>query len=374
MIKRFFDDLSLYLQSNKALVIYGPRRSGKTTIVKNFLSGYSGKSKYVLGEDIFTHEVLSSQRIDRLVEFCSGYEIIAIDEAQHIPGIGLAIKMIVDNIPNIKIIATGSSSFDIANQVAEPLVGRKKVLKIYPISQYELSRNLNPFELKQRLDQYMIFGSYPEVLSLINPQDKIEYLRDLVGSYLYKDILSFFGLKKSTFLVKLSKMLAFQIGSEVSVHELATQLGVDSKTVLRYLELLESSFIIQPLTPLSSNLRKTINKKNKYYFVDNGVRNAIISQFNSLDNRDDHGMLFENFMVMERLKRNSQLFDYSNSYFWRSYAQEEIDYLEEKDGSYHGYEFKWSPNAKSKHQAFLRDYPNADCKIISRDNYLDFVW
>lgn len=373
MYKRFYDPLDTYFKKNKVLILYGARRIGKTTLLHHFLSQTQIKAKIITGDDIIIQHVLSSSDIEKIKQFCLGYDLIMIDEAQNIPNVGHALKIINDYIPETKIIATGSSSFDLANKVGEPLVGRQTVLTMFPLSIKELSQHYNPFELSQKLKEYLIFGFYPEVLMLDKKEDKIRYLRDLVGSYLYKDILSLYQIKNSETLLKLTKLLAFQVGSEISFNELSTQLGVDVKTIAKYINLLEKSFIIQKLSSYSGNLRSEVTRKSKYFFVDNGIRNAVISQFGNIDDRNDIGQLWENFLVMERFKKNTYEDRYVNMYFWRTYAKEEIDFVESYDHHLHAFEFKWNPKAKVKLKTFQNHYPNATLQIIHPENFIDFV-
>ena len=373
MYKRTYSNFDHYLKQDKVLIIYGARRIGKTTLLEEYINTYPKKYKFVSGDDLLIQNVLSSSKIDDIKEFCQGYDLLIIDEAQNIPGVGHALKIIHDYIKSTKVIATGSSSFDLANAIGEPLVGRKIVLEMFPLAQCELKTHYNPYELKSSLHDYLIYGAYPEVLTLQNKQDKIMYLKEIVGSYLYKDILALSSIKNPIVLQKLTKLLAFQVGSEVSFNELSVQLGVDVKTVSKYIDLLEKSFIIYPLTAFSRNLRKEISKKNKYYFIDNGIRNAVISQFNLIDDRNDVGQLFENFIITERLKRNTYSHFIANNYFWRTYTKNEVDYLEEADAKLFAYEFKWNQNARIKSSAFMNTYPQAQFDVINKENYLSFV-
>jgi len=285
--------------------------------------------------------VLGSGDFDRIKEFVEGYELVAIDEAQKIKNIGTGLKIIVDQVPGIKVIATGSSFFEILGQTGEPLTGRKTVTKLFPVAQLELKKLYNKYELKDHLSEYLIFGGYPSVVTETAKNKKIEILNEIVESYLLKDILEFEKVKGSKTIFNLLKLLAFQIGSEVSLSELAQDIGADHKTVGRYLDILEQSFIIYPLTGFSRNLRSEITKKNKYYFYDNGIRNAIISNFNDLSLRDDVGKLWENFLFMERLKKREYNHIYANAYFWRTWEKQEIDLIEEEGWKLHAYEFKW---------------------------------
>ena len=374
MIKRAYEPLDPYMKPNKVLVIYGPRRVGKTTLLNNYLARTPLKYKLAIGDDLPTQQLLSSQDVNLIKEYLEGYELFAIDEAQYVPNIGMALKIIVDQIPDIFVIATGSSSFELTGQIGEPLTGRKHTLTLYPISQSELLSLFNRYELRQRLEDYLIFGTYPEVVLAHTRDEKIEIVREIAGSYLLKDILAFERVKSSKKLWDLLKLLAFQVGSEVSLNELGTTLSVDVKTARNYLDLLEKAFVIFRLGGFSRNLRKEVTQKAKYYFYDNGLRNAVIAQFNRLDQRDDIGPLWENFMVMERRKFLAYLPEYANLYFWRTYDQQEIDLVEERGGDLVGYEFKWSPKKRiSPPKDWLKTYSNAGFSVISPDNYQELV-
>ena len=375
MITRFYKNLNSFLKVNQALIIYGPRRVGKTTLLQSFLKETSLKYKLDSGDNIRIQELLGSQDFPRIIEYAKGYELIVLDEAQLIPNIGMGIKILVDQIPNIRVIATGSSSFDLANQIGEPLTGRKTTLTLYPFSQLELLLEYNKYDLKQKLEEYLIFGSFPQVITAKTKEEKIQFLEELVNSYIFKDILSLAQIKGSKVLLDLLKLLSFQVGNEVSLNELAASLTIDVKTVGRYLDLLEKSFIIHRLTAFSRNLRSEITSKSKYYFFDNGIRNAVVSQFNSLDSRNDIGQIWENFLISERLKKRSYKHIHGYSYFWRTYEQREIDLIEERGGKLFPYELKWS----KKHKAlppkdWLTSYPQAEkFSVITPDNYLDFI-
>lgn len=374
MIKRIYDNLNSMLRPKEVLILYGARRVGKTTLLENFLKKTSLRYRLDTGDNIQTQEILSSQNLTRIKEYLEGYELLAIDEAQFIPHIGKALKLIIDNIPNIKIIATGSSSFDLANEVGEPLTGRKTTYTLYPLSQLELLPDNNTFDLKNRLEEFMVFGSYPQVAIAREKSEKIRLIEELVASYIFKDILALERIKASKLLLDLLKLLSFQIGSEVSLNELSLNLGVDAKTVNRYLDLLQKTFIIFRLNPFSRNLRSEITGKAKYYFFDNGIRNGIISQFNNLENRNDIGALWENFVISERLKKRSYQKIYGQSYFWRTYEQKEIDLIEERDGKLFPFEFKWSQGKILPPKDWLKNYPEAEeFTVITRVNYLNFV-
>jgi len=374
MYTRAYEPLQNYLQPNKVLVIYGPRRVGKTTLLRKFLGQTNLKYKLDSGDNIRTQQTLGSQDFAQILSYVEGYELLAIDEAQNIPNIGMGLKIIVDNVPNIQVIVTGSSSFELTGQVGEPLTGRKHTLTLYPLAQSELLSVYNRFELKEKIADFLIFGAYPEVLQATTRQARIEILSEIADSYLLKDILTFDRVRNSRVLLDLLKLLAFQVGSEVSVNELATQLGIDVKTTQRYLDLLEKAFVIVRLGAFSRNLRKEITSKAKYYFLDIGIRNAVIAQFNGLDQRNDLGASWENFAVIERLKRRAYESIYANAYFWRTYDQQEIDLIEERDGRLFGYEFKWSASKPiSAPSGWLGAYPEAEFMPITPENYLEFI-
>lgn len=372
-IERQYDDLAKNLKKGKVLAIYGARQIGKTTLLKTFLKSTKLKHRFVTGDDVAIRELLGSERLSTLEEFCAGYDLIAIDEAQHIPNIGIGLKLMVDHIEDIQIIATGSSSFDLANKIGEPLVGRKRTLKMYPLSFLELNNHFSKYDLNEMMPELLIYGSYPEVFTETNKAQKIQLLSELVGSYLLKDILALERVKSPVLLLHLLKLLAFQLGSEVSLNELSNQLNIDIKTVARYLDLLEKSFIIYPLGGFSKNLRSEVTQKNKYYFNDLGIRNAIIQNFNRLDLRNDVGALWENFVMMERLKFRTYTNFGANKYFWRSYQSKEIDLIEEYNGELHATEFKWRNTKKRFPKKWIETYPKAINQYIDQKNYLDFI-
>lgn len=372
-IYRTYQDLNKFMQPNKALIILGPRQVGKTTLMNDFIKTIPLKTKMVTGDDITIHNVLGSQSLYAIRTFSEGYELIAIDEAQKIPNIGIGMKLMIDNIPGIQLIATGSSSFELAGQTGEPLTGRKKTLILYPLSQIELLHHFNRFELSEKLDEFLIYGTYPAVLTADSQAQKAGILNELVGSYLFKDILEFERIKSPQFLLDLLRLLAFQIGSEVSVNELSQNLGIDNKTVKRYIELLEKSFIIYPLRGYSGNLRKEISKKSKYYFYDLGIRNTVIANLNPLNIRNDIGQLWENFLLIERIKKQSYKPIYANNFFWRSWSKKEVDFIEEREGKLFGYEFKWGAKISKPPKLWLESYPQSTWEVINKDNYLEFI-
>jgi predicted AAA+ superfamily ATPase len=358
------------IQKNKVLIIYGARRVGKTTLLKDFLKTTKLKYKLDNGDNIRLQELLQSQDFNRIKEYVEGYELIALDEAQQIPNIGIALKIIVDQVKDIHVIVTGSSSFDLSQKVGEPLTGRKKTFILYPFSQSEMRIQYNKHELKEKLDDFLVFGSYPDVVLAKTKEEKIDILNELVDSYLLKDVLTLDNIKFSKKLLDLLKSLAFQVGNLVSLNELSQQVGLDVKTIDRYLDLLEKGFVIKRLGGFSRNLRNEITNKSKYYFLDNGIRNALISQFNSLDKRDDIGALFENFLIMDRMKNNNLV---NNYYFWRNYEGKEIDFIEEEEGVLYAYEFKWNKSRVKPPKNFIEGYKNSKFEVINKDNYLDFL-
>ncbi len=372
-LPRIYQNLDQHLKPHKALVIYGPRQVGKTTLLQNFLESTPLKYKLDSGDNIKTQMTLSSQDFKMIKEYAEGYELIAIDEAQKIPHVGEGLKILVDQIPSLKIIVTGSSSFELSGQVGEPLTGRKITLTLYPLSHMELHQSYNKYELKSQLEEWLIYGGYPEIIVLKKRSEKIRQLNEIMHSYLLKDILELERVKSSKILLDLLRLLAFQVGSEVSLTEIAQKLGIDYKTVARYLDLFEKSFIIFNLRGFSRNLRKEMTKKSKYYFYDNGIRNAIISNFNTLELRNDIGHLWENFLIMERLKKQSYKNIYANNYFWRTWDQKEIDFIEEREGRLYGYEFKWGHQLVQAPKEWVETYKNTEFKTINQDNYLEFI-
>jgi len=366
-------DIINHLQPNKVVVIYGPRRVGKTTLIQEINKKFFNKTLFVNGDDISVQSYLGSQNLEKLKSFVGKTPLLIIDEAQTIPKIGLNLKIMVDNIPNLKIIATGSASFDLSQQIGEPLVGRKWQFELYPISQMELSKYENPFESTTKLESRLIYGSYPEVVTASSNIKKGEILKEILDGYLFKDILLFEGLRKSAKLVQILKLIAFQIGREVSLRELAQHTELNSGTVARYLDLLEKVFIIRRLSGFRRNLRTEVTKTGRYYFIDNGVRNILINNLNQLSDRSDVGELWENYLYVERLKKREYKKIYANEYFWRTHAQNEVDLVEERNGKLHGFEFKWGKKYSKKYRLFAETYNNANCSLINRDNYLDFI-
>lgn len=372
-IYRTYQNLGEFLKPNKVLILLGPRQVGKTTLMEDYLSTTEKKVKKVNGDDINIRQILGSQSLKEITSFCEGYELVAIDEAQKIPHIGLGMKLMVDNIPGIQVMATGSSAFELAGQTGEPLTGRKTTLMLYPIAQMEMLHHMNRFELQEKLEDFLIYGSYPDVVTATTHKEKTAILKELTGSYLFKDVLEFEKIKSPQLLTDLLRLLAFQIGSEVSINELSQNLKIDNKTVKRYIELLEKAFIIYTLRGYSKSLRKEISKKAKYYFYDTGIRNAVIANFNALNLRNDKGQLWENFLLMERIKKQTYHQIYANNFFWRTWSGHEVDFVEEREGKLFGYEFKWQSRRTRSPRLWLETYPEAIWMAIDRTNYLDFV-
>jgi len=372
LIPRYYK-IQDYITPKKVLILYGPRQAGKTTMLEHYLESCGLKYRFDTGDNILTHEILGTPNLQALQEYVSGYQLLAIDEAQKIPNIGETLKLMIDKIPECQIIATGSSSFELAGQVGEPLTGRKKVLTLYPVAQLEMAEELNRYDLKAKLENDLIYGSYPEVAGENTLTGKRELVMEIVQSYLLKDILELDKIKNAKILLDLLRLLAFQIGKQVSHSELGKQLGIDTKTIGRYLDLLEKSFVIYNLRGYSQNLRKEITKKSIYYFYDVGIRNGIISNFNPIKFRNDVGELWENFVIIERLKKQAYHNIYANNYFWRTWDQQEIDFVEEREGNLFGYEIKWGKKLSKPPKDWVEHYPDAKFQIINKETYLDFI-
>lgn len=360
---------------NKVLILLGARRVGKTAFIKNYLSTIPNEDYLHLnGEDIQDADLLKERSVSNYNRLLANIKLLVIDEAQNIPEIGLILKLIVDSIDGIKIIATGSSVFDLSNKLGEPLVGRKNTIYLFPLAQMEFAKQENFKETSIKLEERLLFGSYPELEQYPDWNDKISYLKEIINSYLLKDILVYEGIKQSNKILDLLKLIAFQVGQEVSLQELARQLGLSKNTVESYLDLLSKVFVIYKVPGFSRNLRKEITKSNRWYFYDNGIRNGIIANFSRLESRTDVGALWENYVASERVKYQNYNQKLVTNYFWRTYDQQELDWLEEENGVLRGYEFKWNENRKAKiPTAFAKAYPEATFEVINKSNYLDFI-
>lgn len=359
------------LWQGKAIIVFGARQVGKTTMLKKMLQEREDVL-WLNGDEQDVRNLFDNISSTRLKTIIGQKKIVVIDEAQRIINIGLGVKLITDNIPDVQVIATGSSSFDLSNKVREPLTGRKFEYMMYPLSFAELMKHNGLLEEKRLLSHRLVYGSYPDVVNSLGDERAI--LGELADSYLYKDILMFDKIKKSDKLVKLLQALAFQVGSEVSFNELAQTCGLDPKTVENYVQLLEQAYIIFRLGSFSRNLRNELKFARKIYFWDCGIRNAIIGNFQMPESRLDMGALFENYIIAERLKKLRYQKSYAKSYFWRTSAKQEIDYIEDMDGKIIAFEFKWNPKRKaSVPLSFSRSYVDAEFQVITPDNYEDFL-
>lgn len=358
----------------KVILLIGPRQVGKTTLLRQLHTDFNVPSIWLNVDEADVMQSLSDANTSTKLRQLVGLKtkLVIIDEAQQITDIGKKLKLMIDTFPEIQFIVTGSSSLDLRNKMAEPLTGRKKEYHLYPLSTEELVNHSTLLEQKRLLETRLIFGSYPDVVN--NYGEEREILKELAGSYLYKDLLQLDGIRKSSILEKLLQLIAFQVGSEVSYNELANSIGnIDVATVEKYLDLLEKAYIIFKLPALSRNLRNELKKGKKYYFYDNGVRNVIINNFNPINLRQDKGALWENFLMSERQKFIHYHKIYSNQYFWRTHDRAEIDYIEEREGTLFAYEIKWKAGKVRFPKSFQEAYPNHELLEISVDNYVDFV-
>jgi predicted AAA+ superfamily ATPase len=360
-------------EDRRVIILYGARQVGKSTLVQHILPQLSYRTLSVDAQERKYLDVLSSTDVDKIKSLVSGYDLVVIDEAQQIPNIGINLKLIHDHIPQIKVLVTGSSSFDLSNKISEPLTGRYWSYVLYPISIAEIAHLKNNFALNQQLENRLIFGSYPEIFNIQSYSDRKEYLNKLCSSYLFKDILQIAHIKNSNKLNDLLKLLAFQVGQEVSLSELGIRLNMSKDTISHYIDLLEKTFVVFRVRGLSRNLRKEVYKMNKIYFYDLGIRNSIIDTIKPLNERNDVGQLWENFMMIERLKQNAYSQHNFSSYFWRLHTGAEIDYIEEAAGIMHGYEFKWNTKKSKCPKSWSAAYPGSTYEVINQENYLSFV-
>ncbi len=368
MIKRKLESAILNrLFKGKAIILLGPRQTGKTTLIREVVKGLTHNVLWLDADEPIVRNELTGVNISGLKNLIGKNTILVIDEAQQIKNIGLTLKLITDHIPEVQLLVSGSSALELAEEITEPLTGRKFEFFLYPISFEELVIDHGWIQEKSLVEQRMIFGSYPEVVS--NPENMKETLGLLAGSYLYKDIFKYKDLRRPELLESLLQALALQLGSQVSYHELGQIIGADSETVQRYIELLEKTYVIFRLRSFSRNLRNEIKKSRKIYFYDNGIRNAIINNFSPFKLRTDQGALWENYLVSERIKFLHYNGLTANRYFWRTHQQQEIDYLEERDGIIHAYEFKWGKNSKARIPlTFANAYPNFSFNLVTPEN------
>ena len=374
MLKRdIIDSVKNHLYKGKAIVLTGPRQAGKTTFLKQLASLSDDSLVLLLNCDepdirLLLENVTSTQ----LKVLIGKHKLLLIDEAQKVDNIGLTLKLIVDNIEAVQVIATGSSAFDLRNKLNEPLTGRKFEYHLYPFSTRELITNTSPLEEKRLLEQRMVYGMYPDIVN--QPSDARVLLKELTNSYLFKDIFSYRDIRNPEGLNKLLTALALQLGNEVSYNELGRALGIDKETVERYIDLLEKVFVVFRLSSFSRNIRNELKKSRKIYFFDNGIRNAVINNYNPLALRNDHGALWENFIISERKKYLDYNGIYANTFFWRTHAQQEIDYIEDRDGKLYAFEFKWKTDKKYKLPvSFAEAYPQNSFELITPANYIQFV-
>ena len=361
------------LQPNKVVILYGARRVGKTMLVNEILAKVNEPILRLNGDDIHVHDKLSIRSIENYKQILGTYKLLHIDEAQKIPEIGLKLKLMIDEIEGLRIIISGSSSFDIHKNDGEPLTGRKYTFTLYTLSENEYTQIENNINKMDKVRERLIFGNYPELLHLPDRQDKVDYLNEMISSYLLKDILVYEHIKNSQKIFNLLRLIAFQIGGEVSLQELGIQLGISKNTVEKYLDLLSKVFILHKVEGFSRNLRKEITKNSRWYFLDNGIRNAVIANFNPLHARNDIGALWENYMISERLKYQEYKRISSNNYFWRTYEQQEIDWVEERDGSLFGYEFKWKEEKVKIPTQWKSAYPDASFELININNFSEWL-
>lgn len=374
IVKRLLEEpLQSKLAPGKVLVMLGPRRVGKTFLLNQILAGVHEPYLLWNGEDTELWKLLENRSVAHYQNLVGRHKLLVIDEAQKIRDVGAALKLMIDHVEGLKIIATGSSAFDLNRRLGEPLTGRKWTFHLFPLSEQEFSGEEDYLTQQAHLRERLVLGNYPELLHLPERKDKVKYLSSLVQDYLLKDILELEGLRSTHKLTDMLRLLAFQTGSEVSTPELGRQLGMDKNTVDRYLNLLSEIFIIFNIRGYSRNLRKEIVKNSKWYFFDNGIRNALISNFNPLDLRNDQGILWENYMVSERIKYQHYAGVPVNNFFWRTYDQQEIDWVEERGGKLCGYEMKWGKTTAKAPSGWVKAYPEASFKVIHPENFREFV-
>ena len=374
MITRKIESLILEsLVPGKVVILLGARRTGKTVLLKKIVSMVSEPAIFFNGEDFEVQRLLENRSVANYEMILGDSKFLVIDEAQKVPEIGKILKLMIDSIPGLKIIVTGSSAFDLTGKLGEPLTGRSRTFRLFPLSEQELDPLYAVTEKRAALEERLVFGSYPELTSIPGRDAKVDYLRDLVNDYLLRDLLSYDGVKNSGAIKNLLRLVAFQSGSEVSLSELSSTLGIARNTVEKYLDLLSKVYVIFKVEGFSRNLRKEITKNAKWYFYDNGVRNTLIANLNPLATRNDTGSLWENFIISERIKFQEYNRILSNNFFWRTYDKQEIDWIEERGGELFAYEFKYNKEKAKLPGAFSTAYPDAGFEVISVNNYRQFV-
>lgn len=374
LIKRVLTDKILTaIRPGKVIVLLGARRVGKTVLLKFLSEKFNVPFLMFNGEDFATHDLLNRRSIQNYKNLLGEIRLLIIDEAQKIPDIGSKLKLMIDEIQGLKILITGSSAFDIQGQIGEPLTGRKKTFILYPFCEKEFADYETVVERGDNLRLRLIYGNYPEVIQISNLAEKSEYLKEIINSYLLKDILAFENIKNSSIIINLLRLIAYQVGNEVSLNELGKQLHLSRNTVEKYLDILTKVFVLYKLEGFSRNLRKEIVKSSKWYFYDNGIRNAIIANFNQFNLRDDVGALWENYILSERIKYQSNNNIIVNNYFWRTYDQQEIDLIEEREGNLFAFELKWSSTRIKPPVAWAKAYPKSKFEIISKATYSTWV-
>ena len=373
LVRDIFEKITKKLQPNKVVIVFGARRVGKTILVKEILAKVNEPFLTLNGEDINVHDKLAIRSIENYKQILGSNKLLYIDEAQKIPEIGLKLKLMIDEIEGLRIIISGSSSFDIHKDAGEPLTGRKYSFNLFALSENEYCQVEDRIAKIDKVRERLIFGNYPELLQLPDREDKIDYLNEMVSSYLLKDILVYENIKNSQKIFNLLRLIAFQIGEEVSLQELGKQLGISKNTVEKYLDLLSKVFILHKVEGFSRNLRKEITKNSRWYFLDNGIRNAVIANFNPIESRNDIGALWENYMISERLKCQEYNRLSSNNYFWRTYEKQEIDWVEERGGSLFAFEFKWKESKVKIPTQWKKAYPDSSFEVINKDNFENWL-
>lgn len=370
-IKRYLkDSIAEKLFKNKAIILIGARQIGKTTLLNELLSSYED-TLFLDGDDRITRELLQNPSTEEIKNIIGNHKIVFIDEVQRINNIGITSKIIVDQFKEVQLVLSGSSAFDIKNKTSESLTGRKWEYAMYPVTWKELENTVGYVKSLQQLDLRLVYGMYPEIIT--HPSEEKERLKQLVDSYLYQDLLAFSNIKKPEVLEKLVKALAFQVGSEVSLNELSQLLNIDKNTVANYIQILEKGFVIFTLNGYSKNLRNELKFAKKIFFWDNGVRNTIINNFNSMEMRNDKGELWENFIISERMKKNNYENPFVKSYFWRTTTQQEIDYIEVENEQVKAFEIKSNENAKIKKFEKFKEAYQTDVKVIHKKNFRDLL-